>query len=127
VLLHKPYKWRCVKLLYAFSRFSNIQLFKPRRYHAEKSSFYLVARNVQPKREEAIRAINTFRNSWCYATFGADQSEVENDDELDGGDIGSVLAEFGPAFIELARPIWPGKMKYSLRVHFLNRCLYQLS
>lgn len=49
--------------------------------------------------------MNTFRNSWYYATFGADQSEVESD-ELGGDDIVSVLAEFGPAFIELARPIW---------------------
>jgi 23S rRNA U2552 (ribose-2'-O)-methylase RlmE/FtsJ len=105
VLLHKPYKWRCVRLLYAFSRFSDIQLFKHRRYHAEKSSFYLVAKNVQPKREEAIQAMNTFRNSWYCATFGADQSKVESD-ELGGDDIASVLAEFGPAFIELARPIW---------------------
>ncbi len=61
VLLHKPYKWGCVKLLYTFSHFSDFQLFKLRRYHAEKSSFYLVV---------------------------------------------SVLAEFGPAFTELARPVW---------------------
>ncbi len=105
VLLHKPYKWGCVKLLYTFSHFSDFQLFKLRRYHAEKSSFYLVAKNVQPKREEAIQAINTFRSPWCCATFGTDQGEVEND-ELDGDDIVSVLAEFGPAFTELARPVW---------------------
>lgn len=94
-----------MKLLYTFSRFSDIQLFKPRRNHAEKSSFYLVAKNVQPKSEEAIQAINTFRRSWCCATFRTDQIEVEND-ELDGDDIVSVLAEFGPAFVDLARPIW---------------------
>jgi hypothetical protein len=93
------------KAALCISRFSDIQLFKHRRYHAEKSSFYLVAKNVQPKREEAIQVMNTFRNSWHCATFGADQSEVEND-ELDGDDIVSVLAEFGPAFRELARPIW---------------------
>ncbi len=105
VLLHKPYKWRCVKLLYTFSRFSDIQLFKPRRYHREKSSFYLIAKNVQPKSEAAIHAINTFRRLWCCATFETDQSEGEND-ERDGDDMGSILEEFGPAFIELARPIW---------------------
>jgi hypothetical protein len=94
-----------MKLLYTSSRFSDIQLFKSKRYHAEKSSFYLVAKNIRPKSEEAVQAINTFRRSWCCATFITDQSEVEND-KLEGDDIVSVLAEFGPAFIELARPIW---------------------
>ena len=106
MLLHKAHKWRCVKLLKMFSHFSDIQLFKPSGYHAEKSSFYLVAKNVQPEKEDARQAINMFRSSWCATTFGTDQREVESDELVDGDDIVSVLDEFGPKFIELARPVW---------------------
>lgn len=105
VLLHRLYKWRCVKLLYTFSCFSDIQLFKHKRYHAVKPSFYLVARNVQSKTEMAIQAINTFRDSWCRATFGTDQGEEEHN-ELDANELIPILAKFGPTFIELARPAW---------------------
>jgi hypothetical protein len=95
-----------VRLLKTFSYFSDIQLFKPSRYHTEKSSFYLVAKNVQPKKWGTIQAINTFRNSWCAATFGTDQGEVENGELVDEDDIVSVLGEFRPKFTELARPVW---------------------
>ncbi|KAG9239884.1 hypothetical protein BJ878DRAFT_571501 [Calycina marina] len=105
ILLHKPFNWRCVRLLHMFSRFSDIQLFKPRKFHAEKSSFYLVAKNVQPKSEAAIQATTTFKRSWYCATFRTDQSEEEVH-ELRRDDILSTLTEFGAAFIELARPLW---------------------
>lgn len=105
MLLHKAYKWRCLKLLKTFNRFSDIQIFKPSRYHAEKSSFYLIAKHVQPEKEEAIEAVNTFRNSWRAATFGTDQGDEENDELVDE-DMVSVLDEFGPQFVELTRPVW---------------------
>jgi hypothetical protein len=106
MLLHKAYKWCCVKLLYMFSKFSDIQLFKPRKYHAEKSSFYLVAKNVQPKTEEAIQAIDAFRGSWYAATFGTGREEAGNDELVDGDDIQAVLDEFGLKFTELAQSVW---------------------
>lgn len=51
-----------------------------------------------------IQAINTLRSSWCAATVGTEQVEVEND-EL-------VLDEFRPNFTELARPVWAIQVKF---------------
>src|SRR5437763_7811397 len=93
MLLHKTYEWYCVKLLKMFSPFSDIQLFKPNKYHAEKSSFYLVTKNVQPKRKEVIQVINIFRSLWCTATFGTDQGKVENDELVNKDDIVQSLAK----------------------------------
>jgi hypothetical protein len=46
VLLRKPEAWDVVHLLYQFSSFANVQLFKPQKKHAVLSTFYLVAKNV---------------------------------------------------------------------------------
>jgi 23S rRNA U2552 (ribose-2'-O)-methylase RlmE/FtsJ len=46
VLLRKPEAWDVVHLLYQFSSFANVQLFKPQKKHAVRSTFYLVAKNV---------------------------------------------------------------------------------
>ena len=59
-------------------RFKNIfQQASGNWYHAEKSSFNLIAKNVQPEKEEAIEAVNTFRSSWHAATFRIDQGGEE--------------------------------------------------
>jgi len=60
-LLHKAHKWRTFALLRQFSKFSDIVVFKPKKFHAEKSSFYMVAKNVRSQSREATDAIESFR------------------------------------------------------------------
>ncbi|KAH0543422.1 hypothetical protein FGG08_002280 [Glutinoglossum americanum] len=118
VLLHKVERWDTIQLLKTFSSFSDIVLFKPVKFHAQVSSFYLVAKNVQPDSAEATAAIARLKKSWFCATFGSEQGgsgkETEDNnngedghlDGEDGEDVSTVLSEFGAQFMELARPVW---------------------
>ena len=46
LLFHRIHKWRCLRLLRPFNSFAKVQVYKPKTSHTEKSSFYLVAKNV---------------------------------------------------------------------------------
>jgi 23S rRNA U2552 (ribose-2'-O)-methylase RlmE/FtsJ len=121
-LLHKSHKWRTFALLQLFGKFSDIQVFKPERFHAEKSSFYLVAKNVRSQSREAAEAIDSFRRSWMRGTFGSSSTStgVKNravdepgDGEGDGfgdqreDDVGArMLQGFGEKFVRLMQPVW---------------------
>lgn len=47
VLLHKVEAMDTVELLYQLNRFSTVRLFKPATSHAKRSSFYMVASDIQ--------------------------------------------------------------------------------
>jgi hypothetical protein len=106
VLLRRPDAWDVVHLLHQFNSFANIQLFKPYKKHAVRSTFYLVAKNVQPEAESAIAALEEWKKSWSRATFGGDEGTGEKDPEMDVEAVKKVLDEFGPKLIELAIPVW---------------------
>ncbi|KAI9934848.1 hypothetical protein MW887_000468 [Aspergillus wentii] len=105
VLLHKVEAWDTVKLLYQFSQFSSVRLFKPRKSHSKRSSFYMIARNIQREQPEAIRAIAQWKRLWKAATFGTDQMYLEALNE-DGLDPATLLEEFGPRLVKLGRKVW---------------------
>ncbi|MCJ1262402.1 hypothetical protein MMC22_002272 [Lobaria immixta] len=106
VLFHRANAWDTVQLLYEFSQFSNIQLFKPRTKHGVRSSFWLVAKHVQPGHQAAKTALSAWKKAWSQATFGG--PEETGHAVADGNDavVQQVLDEFGTKLIELARPIW---------------------
>jgi hypothetical protein len=105
VLLRRPDVWDVTHLLHQFSSFTNIQLFKPHKKHAVRSTFYLVAKNVQPEVENAKAALKEWKKSWFRATFGGD-GIGEKDLEMDFEAVKGVLEDFGPKLVELATPIW---------------------
>ncbi|MCJ1436652.1 hypothetical protein MMC27_006033 [Xylographa pallens] len=70
MLLHKVDSWQCIQLLYQFSQFAQIQLFKPQKKHALRSSFYLVAKNMQPDQQAAQSAVQQWKEAWWRGTFG---------------------------------------------------------
>jgi 23S rRNA U2552 (ribose-2'-O)-methylase RlmE/FtsJ len=117
ILLHKVDAWVSIKLLSSFDLFSRIQLFKPKKIHGSRSSFYLVAKNVQPDHEEAINSIKKWKLSWWKATFGGDSysGEVEEDEE---SDVCSVLDSFGPRLVDLGRGIWDIQLKALKRASY---------
>ena len=106
MLLHKIEAWDTIELLHIFSSFSAIELFKPERKHAARSSFYLIARNVQPDIEPARLAVNSWKQAWQQATFGGDDGTGGPRLLVDDNHIHMVLDQFGDRFVELARPIW---------------------
>ncbi len=76
ILLHKLETWHSMILVRFFSTFATVELFKPVKAHAIMSSFYMVAKNVQPQSTEAKTALEQYRKLWHRATFGK-EVEVE--------------------------------------------------
>lgn len=105
ILLHKPDAWSTVKVLHTFDRFSKIKLFKPNKVHARRSSFYLIAKDVQPGQVEAINAIEDWKKDWWVANFGGEDGTgtLQVDDEAL---VNSVLECFGPKLVKLGKKPW---------------------
>ncbi|KAK5658949.1 hypothetical protein OQA88_1767 [Cercophora sp. LCS_1] len=102
-----------VEMMHRFSKFADIQLFKPGKAHARKSSFYMVAQNVQSESLEAAQAVKLWKKKWREVTLGRDVSdEMEvlspdsNSDRLSADGMESLLAEFGERLVELTRPVF---------------------
>lgn len=103
VLLHKLEHWNPLALLNTFHKFSEVQLFKSGKQHAKRSSFYMIAKNVQPASQEARDAIVRWTKFWLAATF---EGEVQPNSGTTGAAVNMLLAQFGSQYIELGVPIW---------------------
>ncbi|VUC22359.1 unnamed protein product [Clonostachys rosea] len=105
LLLHKPEAWPTVKILYTFSKFASVKLFKPKSAHGSRSSFYMVATNVQNQQEDAMVALAKWKKIWHECTFGTQEEcrEAFHEDDLD---VHRVLAEFGPDLIRMSKRVW---------------------
>lgn len=110
VLLHRLESWNILLLLYKFSRFSRIQLHKPTSAHQKRSSFYMIATDIQSDRAEAIRTVEQWKEDWRVATFN-----IEEDGEkiFHKGEpsVHEVLDAFGLEFIRLGRKVWATQAK----------------
>jgi len=108
MLLHKAEAWNTMELLVMFAEFSDLQVFKPFKKHATRSSFYLVARNVQPGCAAARLAVEKWKLSWRYASIGPgpSASPTENADGKEQEAVSRVLQTFGEQFVQLLDPIW---------------------
>jgi len=102
MLLHKMEAWNTCTLLKAFEAFSTVVLFKPQRSHATRSSFYLVAKNVQPESSAAKEAVQEWKKVWFETTFEGDATR-EGPSE---GVVNAFLTDYGPRLVELGRGIW---------------------
>ncbi|KUL81534.1 hypothetical protein ZTR_10664 [Talaromyces verruculosus] len=105
VLLHKVEALATVQLLYTFDKFASVQLFKHTKYHAKRSSFYMLATNIRADSEDAKTAIERWKVQWKIATFGTDNDNCEAI-HLDMSDVEVLLKEFGTRLISLGRRIW---------------------
>ncbi|OBT93322.1 hypothetical protein VE01_08413 [Pseudogymnoascus verrucosus] len=106
VLLHKIEGWDTLEIIYRFSSFSSVQVFKPAKKHAKRSSFYLVASGVQPHSDAAKLAVEEWKQAWWNATFGGENGTGSRDSTAKEDHVRLVLDQFGSKFVELARPIW---------------------
>ncbi|KXT13879.1 hypothetical protein AC579_2642 [Pseudocercospora musae] len=110
ILLHKPEMWSSLHLIFEFSKFATIQLFKPPSAHAKRSSFYLVATGIQTEQPEVSRLIAEMKHMWKIATFGTDAEYSAAVRETETG-VETVLQQFGERLIKLAGPVWKTQEK----------------
>lgn len=106
ILLHKAEAWDTIRLLKSFCSFAQVRLFKPESAHRNRSTFYLVAKDVQPDSIEARRFVNQWQEAWIEATFGGEQGIGVDPAAPDDADVDAVLQEFGPALAHLAHLVW---------------------
>ncbi|KAF8847315.1 hypothetical protein BDZ45DRAFT_607666 [Acephala macrosclerotiorum] len=105
MLLHIIEALDTIELLYRFSQFSNIRVFKPLRKHAIRSTFYLIAKNVEPNSEAARLAVKAWKEAWWNATFGGAEG-IGTSIDVDDDYAQSVIDAFGGRLTRLARPLW---------------------
>ncbi|CAG9992207.1 unnamed protein product [Clonostachys byssicola] len=105
LLLHKPEAWPTVKILYTFSKFASVRLFKPKSAHGARSSFYMVATKVQNQQEDAMLALARWKKIWHQCTFGT-QEQCREAFRQDQPDVDQVLVEFGPDLIRMSKRVW---------------------
>ncbi len=122
ILLHKLDASDTIKLLFQFSKFADIQLFKPKKKHAKRGSFYLAATNVNPTHPTAISAVTGWKNDWKRATLAYQEIPIRGwRSGLDSSEVSQVLAEFGPTLIGLGEPIWATQRDALKRADFIPK------
>lgn len=105
VLMHKAETWNTLCLLYTFSKFSKLCLFKPEQEHQYKSSFYMIATDIKSQSKEAQTAVDQWKREWKAATFDTDE-KYQQEIRKNQPDVNQVLEEFGDEWIELSKDVW---------------------
>ncbi|KAI6713457.1 hypothetical protein JHW43_004059 [Diplocarpon mali] len=106
MLLHKVESWSSVYTMYLISKFATIQTFKPLKKHQTRSSFYIIATNVNTQSEHAISAVKEWKETWWTATFGGQLGTGVKPAEPTQELVVDVLSEFGGALIQYGQDIW---------------------
>ncbi|TLD16072.1 uncharacterized protein PgNI_02598 [Pyricularia grisea] len=119
-LMHKVEAWNSIQTLYAFSQFAKVILYKPTIGHAKRSSFYLIAKNVQSESQEALSAIEWWRQIWRAATFPARDGSEEQVWQEDRWTAEEIIESFGPELLKIAAPIWKEQAKALANTSFIK-------
>ncbi|KAI4173392.1 MAG: hypothetical protein LQ343_002924 [Gyalolechia ehrenbergii] len=106
MLLHKADAYDTVLLLKKFCSFANVTLFKPSAGHRQRSTFYMIAKDVQPTSLEAQRCIAGWKEIWIQGTFGGENGTGVAPKDPDAAEVDALLNEFGPKLIEMAHEVW---------------------
>ncbi|KAK2054936.1 hypothetical protein LY76DRAFT_663308 [Colletotrichum caudatum] len=120
VLLHKLEAWDTLLLLHTFRKFATVRLFKPRTSHAKRSSFYMVAGNIESQQPAATHAIGNWKSIWKAATFGTDEEYWKTLSEGEPS-VQEVLGEFGPELIILGKDVWATQARALAQAPFIRQ------
>lgn len=104
-VMHKPEEIHTAELLHIFSKFAEISLFKPKRAHAKRSSFYLVAKKIDTCSNQAIEAKELWKKQWIDSTFGT-ADDCANISKRTADDARELLDGYGTELVKIGRPIW---------------------
>ncbi|KAK6412398.1 hypothetical protein LTR95_017976 [Oleoguttula sp. CCFEE 5521] len=105
VRLHQIDHWHTVKLRYLLSKFAQFKAHKLTVAHQVKSSFYVVATEVDSECADALKAVESWKAGWRAATL---MKEGEHAAYLEQFDLDPdiVLQEFGQRHVELGEQVW---------------------
>ena len=106
ILTHRIDSWENLVLLRNFEQFSKVTVFKPTTIHTQSSSFYLIAKEVQPDHRVAKRVIQEWKKVWSITTFGGGKGTGECPEEPSTEDVVQILKHYGPRFVEMGGPVW---------------------
>ncbi|TVY22745.1 hypothetical protein LHYA1_G008593 [Lachnellula hyalina] len=106
MLLHKIDSFPAANILYKFSKFAKLEAFKPQKKHGTRSSFYMIAKDVQPSHEAAKAVVAEWKEAWWKATFGGEAGIGEPKVDPPESVVFNMLEEFGEQLMEMGRPIW---------------------
>lgn len=104
VLLHRLEGLITLEHLYLFRQFSSVQLFKPPIAHSKRSSFYMVATNVQVEHPGAVKAVESWKHLWKIASFSG-QEEYKKLVNKDSSWAEGIVNDFGPDLIQLGNSL----------------------
>ncbi|KAK6203893.1 hypothetical protein LQW54_008700 [Pestalotiopsis sp. IQ-011] len=107
---HKIERLETARTLHFFTKISKVAVFKPVSIHGARSSFYMIAKDIQIDSPEAIKAVEEWKQQWREATLDAQPGKENvrpNDDDPERVKMATeVVQDFGPRLIQLAEPIW---------------------
>ena len=133
ILLHRIDSWENFMLLHNLEEFSEIQVHKPRERHGESSSFYLVAKNVEPDNPTVATMLKEWKASWRQATFGGKEGTGELPEGPDNDAIATAFRKFGERLMKLGSPIWHTQAEVSharsfpsARLRIKSFCVHQM-
>lgn len=105
ILMHKLDSWRSFDLIHQFSKMATVKLYKHYRHHKIRSSFYLVAKNIQVDSAFAKEMVAMWKQRYKIATFGNDQEYAE----MHRVTRETALVErekFGEKYVAMGKKIW---------------------
>ncbi|KAI2628638.1 hypothetical protein GGR54DRAFT_354786 [Hypoxylon sp. NC1633] len=105
VLLHKLERCDTASLVWKFSKFSSVRCLKPQKGHRIRSSFYMVATNIQSQHPNAVEATKTWKTTYEVATLGTDE-EYEQLLRDNGEGVEEMITEFGVDLVNMGRQVW---------------------
>ncbi|KAJ5617070.1 hypothetical protein N7537_002184 [Penicillium hordei] len=120
VLLHRLEAWNIANLIWMFHKISLVRLFKPKKGHAKRSSFYMVATNVESQHPEAVEAVRRWKEIWRIATFGSDEEYGEMTLDKDQS-VETLVEAFGPKLVKLGKPIWKTQANALAKAPFMKK------
>ncbi|KAJ5491105.1 hypothetical protein N7539_002672 [Penicillium diatomitis] len=88
-------------------KFARVSLFKPTVSHRNRSSFYLIAKNVETTSPEAKKFLRSHRLKWLRKTvesFDLKMPDIEPQEEEEP--MESIISAIGDELIRLAEPLW---------------------
>jgi len=106
ILLHRIDSFENLVLLRNFEQFAKVSVFKPEKIYTQSSSFYLIAKDVQPTHPVAVQVLEKWKKVWQTITFGGEDGTGTSPEEPSSERVSQALESYGPRFVELGAQVW---------------------
>ncbi|KAF5564953.1 methyltransferase family [Fusarium phyllophilum] len=120
ILMHKLDSWRSFDLIHQFSKMATVKLYKHYRHHKIRSSFYLVAKNIQAESAFAKGMVAMWKQRYKTATFGTDEEYAEMH-RVTRETALVELEKFGEEYVAMGKKIWKTQADGLEKAPFLKK------